>query len=294
MADSVSISDERHRIYRCLFSDLLHGCSTEEPDVELTCANLLIDTRWPEVSRALADTVCDLCAIDDFAIRPIAHDVARLVDRSATIAFGTCRHAAIPSWFLQNCECLLAATLHKMLVRFVSAAPVPEWTRRRAFRVLLDVAEGLRGFVGLRCVGESTGAHALMSAVSNSRYDFLAKEAAIIHPTERIFVNVLAEKILDDPNRAMEARSAFCFFARSERWRTFASACLDREGLLGPLAQLLAEVVLATERVSVVASASPKRVARVHLKAQTPTKPPRSRIAKPASHAAKQRLQSTR
>lgn len=278
-----------------MFSDLLHGCNTEEPDAELTCANLLIDIRWPEVSRALADTACDLCAIDEFAVCPIAHDVARLVGRAATIAFGTCRHAAIPSWFLQNCECLLAATLHKMLVRFVSAVPVPaEWTRRRAFRVLLDVAEGLRGFVGLSCVGESTGAHALMSAVSNSRYDFLAKEAVIVHPAERTFVNVLAERILDDPNRAMEARSAFCFFARSERWSAFASACLDREGLVGPLAQLLAEVVLATERVSVVGSASPKRPTRVHPKAQTPSKPPRSRIAKPARRLVKPLLEGMR
>lgn len=277
-----------------MFSDLLRGCNTEEPDAELTCANLLIDIRWPEVSRALADNVCELCASEDFTIRPVAHDVARLVGRAATIAFGTCRHEAIPSWFLQNYECLMAATLHKVMVRFISTVSVSEWTRRRAFSVLLDIAEGLRGFVGLHYVAESTGAHALMSAVANSRYDFLAKEAMIVHPTERTFVNVLAEKILDDPNRAMDARSAFCFFARSERWRGFAAACLDREGLVGSLAQLLAEVVLATERVSVVATASPKRQVRSNLKAQTPTKPPRGRIAKPTDHLVKRRLEGMR
>ena len=257
----------------------------------MTCANLLIDIRWPEVSRALADNVCELCAIEDYTIRPIAHDIARLVGRAATIAFGTCRHEAIPSWFLQNYECLLAATLHKMLVRFVTIANVSESTRRRAFSVLLDIAEGLRGFVGLRYVAESTGAHALMSAVANSRYDFLSKEAVIVHPTERIFVNVLAEKILADPNRAMDERSAFCFFARSNRWRSFAAACLDREGLVGPLAQLLAEVVLITERVSVTATAtSPQRPVRTNLQAQTPTKLPCRRIAKSTGHPVKRRL----
>ena len=48
----------------------------EEPDAELICANMLIDIRWPEVSRALADAVCNLCAQEDFTVHPIAHDVA--------------------------------------------------------------------------------------------------------------------------------------------------------------------------------------------------------------------------
>ena len=278
-----------------MFSDLLRGCNTEEPDAELTCANLLIDIRWPEVSRALADNVCELCAIEDFTVPPLAHDVARLVGRAATIAFGTCQHAAIPSWFLQNYECLLAATLHKVLVRFVTTGTATAFTTAKAFHVLFDIAEGLRGFMGLHYVAESTGAHALMSAVANSRYDFLSKAAVIVHPTERIFVNVLAEKILDDPNRVMDERSAFCFFARSERWRAFAAACLDQEGLVGPLAQLLAEVVLITERVSVVATASsPKRPVRTALKARTPTKQPRSRIAKPTNHLVKRRIEGIR
>lgn len=294
MADSITCSDERHHIYYVMFCDLLRGCNTEEPDAELTCANMLIDIRWPEVSRALAGCVCDLCASEDFSVRPVAHDVARLVGRAATIAFGTCRHAAIPSWFLQNYECLMAATLHKMLVHFVSTTSVTDWTRRRAFGVLLDLAEGLRGFVGLDYIAESTGAHALMSAVANSRYDFLSKEAMVVHPSERTFVNVLAEKILDDPNRAMNERSAFCFFARSERWRAFAAACLDREGLVGPLAQLLAEVLLAIERVSVVESASPKRPVRANRNVKTPTKPLRARIAKPAGHLVRRRLAGMR
>ena len=277
-----------------MFSDLLRGHNTEDPDAELTCANLLIDIRWPEVSRALADNVCQLCAAEDFAIRPLAHDVARLVGRAATIAFGTRRHAAIPSWFLQNYECLLAATLHKILVRFVTTN-VSESTRHKAFHVLLDIAEGLRGFMGLPYVAESTGAHALMSAVANSRYDFLSKEAMIVHPAERTFINALSEKILDDPNREMNERSAFCFFARSERWRSFAAACLDREGLVGPLAQLLAEVVLLTERVTVVATvSSPKRTMRTNFKVQTPTKPSCSRIAKPANHLVKRRIEGMR
>ena len=114
-----------------------------------------------------------------------------------------------------------------------------------------------------------------------------------MHPTERIFADVLAEKILDDPNRAMNERSAFCFFARSERWRAFAAACLDR-GVGGMLAQLLAEVDLAVERVSVAESAS----LQASLVAQPPVQKDesavRSRIAKPAGHLVRRRLAGMR
>ena len=40
----------------------------------------------------------------------------------------------------------------------------------------------------------------------------------------------------------MNEPSGLLLLCRSERWREFASACLNREGLGGMLAQLLAEV----------------------------------------------------
>ena len=156
---------------------------------------------------------------------------------------------------------------------------------RRAFDALFGLAEGMRPYVGLRYMAASTGAHALMSAVANAKYDFLAKHTQCVHRSEVVLANVLAAKLLADPNRAMEAQSAFCFFARSERWCSFAEACLRNAHPAGPLARLLREVGAAKKRVAEMRptpacpglSASPVRPARaVH--ARTPTKPTRSAL----------------
>ncbi|MBD40231.1 MAG: hypothetical protein CMB11_07650 [Euryarchaeota archaeon] len=295
-------NEERYELYYQMFSGLVDGRDEydEVADVELTRANLLIDVRWPEVSRALADT---LCALNEFAtspcysFRPLASDVARLVHKAAMIAFGTCRHECIPSWFLQNCECLLAATLHKMLVQFSTRSALTETEMQSAFGALLEIAEGLRGFVGLHYLAESTGVHVLMSAVANSRYDFLAKEGVVVRDAERVFADVLAERILADPNRALNVRSAFCFFARSERWQEFTNACLDYDWLKGRegdhLAQLSAVVGIATRDASAhshnphgpvhrcsALNTSPERPGRTLSLPRTPTKSTGARIAK--------------
>ena len=81
----------------------------------------------------------------------------------------------------------------------------------------------------------------------------------------------------------------------SRRWREFASACLDRDGLGTPLAQLLAEVDLATRRLAEAEACRPRSPASPLLqnvsspdrpirraRMRTPTKLPRSAIAKPA------------
>ena len=284
-------NEERYDLYYDMFTDLLHGHHDGDARVETIRANLMIDIRCPEVSRALADVVCRLCGYHCHTIRPLAHDVGRLMARAATIAFGSSCHPEIPSWFLQNNECLLAATLHKMLVEFVTSNDfVVQYTDAmmdKAFCALLDIAEGMRNYVGLAYIAESTGAHALMSAVTNSKYDFLSKDAQFLHRSERIFASVMAERIMADPNRAMELRSGFCFFARSGRWREFASACVDRDGLATPLAQLMAEVDWATKQQTKAepcrpcSPASPDRPIR-RTRARTPTKLPRSAIAKPA------------
>lgn len=292
-------NEERYDLYSDMFTDLLRGHHDGDARVETIRANLMIDIRWPEVSRALADVVCRLCGYHCHTMRPLAHDVGRLMARAATIAFGSSCHTEIPSWFLQNNECLLAATLHKMLVEFVTSNDfVVRYTdamMHKAFCALLDIAEGMRSYVGLAYLAESTGAHALMSAVTNSKYDFLSKDARFLHRSERIFASVMAERIMADPNRAMELRSGFCFFVRSMRWREFASACLDRDGLGTPLAQLMAEVDWATKQLTEAEPcgpptpasppsrdiSSPDRPIR-RTRARTPTKLPYSAIAKPA------------
>ena len=119
-----------------------------------------------------------------------------------------------------------------------------------------------------------------MSAVTNSKYDFLSKEAQILHRSERIFASVLAEQILADPNRAMELRSAFCFFARSRRWREFASACLDCDGLGRRLRNCWPRWTWPRERLA-EAEARPRSPAPPARNVRRPTVPPEDEARTP-------------
>ena len=98
--------------------------------------------------RARLPTACNLCAQEDFTVHPIAHDVAALGGQGRNDRLRHVPACRIPSWFLQNYECLLAATLHKMLVHFVSANSVTDRTRRRAFGVLLTLPKGYEALWG--------------------------------------------------------------------------------------------------------------------------------------------------
>lgn len=218
----VTYNVERLNIYRAMFTDVLCGGCGHDTEAANVATNLLFDIRWPEVSRAFVD--CLVAKSVKNGTRPLVWDIERLVARTAVFAFGTRAHAEIPSWFLQNCECFLASSLHKLLADFTHRPPT-EARMRWAFGALFDAAEGLKSFVGLRYIGASTGAHALMSAVANAKYDFLKEEHGRVSRPALLFVGMLAERIMSDPNRALEVQSAFCFFARSDRWRTFAAAC---------------------------------------------------------------------
>ena len=278
---------ERFRIYSELFTRLVRGWG-DDAETESVMVNLLVNTRWPEVSKAFVDCLGRAGAAGE--IRPLARDVERLVGRAATTAFGTSDHAAIPSWFLQNYESFLVTSLHRLFVTFSFMGP-DNVAMRRSFQALFDVAEGLRRFLGLRYLAESTGAHALMSAVANAQCDMLKWATEPVRCPELHFVNLLAGRILADPNRTLEVQSAFCFFARSERWRAFAKACAEDEAHdpKGPLARLLEEVEAATARQAASASpglfflasafleadASPPRPKRPARPAPTPAKRPR-------------------
>lgn len=237
---------ERLGIYTDVFTRLLRGWDADDAETEGVMVNMLVDTRWPEVSKAFVD--CLLREGQAGAIRPLARDVERLVGRAATTAFGTSEHAAIPSWFLQNYECFLVTSLHRLFLGYFKWADLEHPVMHRSFAALFDVAEGLRCYLGLSYLAESTGAHALMSAVANAKRDILKWAADPVRFPELHFANMLAERILADPNRALEVQSAFCFFARSERWRAFAKACAEDEAHdpNGPLARLLDEVAAST------------------------------------------------
>jgi hypothetical protein len=280
---------ERLGIYADVFARLIRGWDADDAETEGVMGNMLVDTRWPEVSRAFVDRLGRAGAAGE--IRPLARDVERLVGRAATTAFGTSDHAAIPSWFLQNYESFLATSLHRLFVEFSFMGP-DNVAMHRSFKALFDVAEGLRRFLGLRYLAESTGAHALMSAVANAQCDMLKWAAEPVRSPELHFAHLLAERILADPNRALEVQSAFCFFARSERWRAFAKACAEDEehDPEGPLARLLEEVASATARPE-AASASSGLFFLASTFLEADASPPRPKpVARPPATPAKRSL----
>ncbi len=115
----------RLNLYEELFDRLI-----ENEYSEAVAANLLVDTRWAEVSRAFVNCLCRRSAAGP--IRPLAEDYARLVARAADLAFGTRTHAQIPCWFLQNNETFLASCLDKLFIRF-DRNPTAPLQMHRAF-----------------------------------------------------------------------------------------------------------------------------------------------------------------
>jgi len=289
---------DRELLYEDMFRDLVEGNCAGDEATENMRANLLVDVRWPEVAKSFSIMLL-YAAMDDEPIRPLADDFERFVGRAATIAFGSSRHADIPSWFLQSYEGFLASSLHKTLQHWNGESKDSVWQRKWAKHELLalfDVAKGLRSYVGLSYLSQSTGAHVLMSAVANAKYDFLAVETNRLSYGHQALADVLAQELLKDPNHALEAESAFCFFARSARWRAFANRCVEAGPLRRdrPLVRLLDRVAAVTGRKDgalpglfflastfLDADASPERPARVARAALTPAKAPsRATIAK--------------
>ncbi len=280
---------DRELLYEDMFRELIQGNCAGDEATENMRANLLVDVRWPEVAKSFSIMLL-YEAMDDEPIRPLADDFERLVGRAATIAFGSSRHADIPSWFLQNYEGFLASSLHKALQHWNGENKNSVWQRRWAeheLSALFDVAKGLRSYVGLSYLSQSTGAHVLMSAVANAKYDFLNVEINQFSYGHQALADVLAQELLNDPNHALEAESAFCFFARSERWRAFADRCVKAGPFLRdrPLARLLNRVAEVTARKDdaapglfflasafLDADASPERPTRVARTASTPAK----------------------
>jgi hypothetical protein len=191
---------------------------------------------------------------------------------------------------LQNYEGFLASSLHKALQHWNGESKDSVWQRKwtdHELSALFDVAKGLRSYVGLSYLSQSTGAHVLMSAVANAKYDFLNVEINQFSYGHQALADMLAQELLKDPNHALEAESAFCFFARSERWRAFADRCVKAGPLLRdrPLARLLNRVAEVTARKEDAASglfflastfldadASPERPTRVARAVSTPAK----------------------
>lgn len=264
----------RYAMYATLFTDLLRNEHNERIAI-----NLLMDVRHPEVARAFVVALTRWC--NEGPARPLSADVGAILGRCATCAFGTSEHRCLPSWFLQNYEGFLASSAHKLL-RHYSARAAPSHITHRAFDALLQVAEGMRKFVGLETV--RSGAHALLLACHHSRCNFLAMESASVCAPHLAFMEVLANAILREPERSVNDRhNSLAVFAKSERWQQLSRACAPWLSQASELSRLNAEIGREIARaeqgsadIATLASAflatSPPRVRRV-VDLRTPTKP---------------------
>lgn len=280
----------RLEVYEHLFEALIKG----EHD-ETAAANLLIDIRWPEVARAFVNCVTSNSCTG--TLRPLAADFGALIARAAELAFGTRTHADIPSWFFQNNECFLASCMHKLLLAYTRQPALAPHQMRKAFETLFDVADACKPYLGLGYLAQSTGAHALMSAVENARYDFLRGRECVSSAPALCFAEMLAERILLEPSSALALESPFCFFARSARWQRFATACVgsfSQDEAFARLQRLVAERRAPAEPAGLFrlasafleaegkenAPASPERPKRKVGEYATPVKACRSAIGK--------------
>ena len=264
--------------YTTLFNDFLHSKHDE-----CIAINLLTDVKWTEIPRAFVTTLSRACAAGP--VRPLAADFEHVLAQTAVMAFGTTEHARLPSWFLQNWEGFLASCTHKLLIHY-ARRPATREVMHRAFDALLQVAEGVRKFVGLQTV--RSGAHALLAACHHSQVDFLGNESLLVGAPHLTFVEVLAAKILREPECSMDDRyNSLSFFAKSAGWQKLSRACapwlshdseLSRLNLAIRRGELHGSADIASLASAFLAT-SPPRPERRSVHFRTPIKPSRTQRA---------------
>jgi hypothetical protein len=243
----------RLSLYTRLASSILDGTHNVEE-----VANLLVDVRFIEIPQAFADAIVD--ASKGSSVHGLEERFSHLVQYVAFVAFGTTERNAIPSWFLQNYECFLAAMVHRLLVVFTAnwhigclrskSSESVKSQASRAFEMALALTAGAKSYLSLDCLAQSSGAHAILTVCNHSRYQFLSLSTPL-PPIYCLFMDVLAKEILRTAKAmdAVDATTAFGYFASTRLWRTFAQNCIQRTELnLEAVAQLERDVTAASSR----------------------------------------------
>ena len=241
----------RLRLYEKLAIGILEGTHKVSE-----AANLLVDVRFSEIPQAFAN------AIAFVAHRGAQCDVrdrfAHLLEYTTFVAFGTTERDAIPSWFLQNYECFLAASLHMLLTKYDIAVKFRLQTSgrqgacvaeaRRAFQIAFDLCAGAKNYLSLDCLEASKGAQAVLVVCNHSRYQFLRRT----RPSTVFcaFMDEIAARILDETEDCDVANTqhAFGYFASTRTWQEFAQLCVAGAEYMPHLARLQDTVRCARKR----------------------------------------------
>ena len=223
----------RLHLYQKLATSILEDRSNLEE-----VANLLVDVRFSEIPQAFADAI-EAAAKLNVPYCGLASRFAHLMEYVAFVAFGTTERNAIPSWFLQNYECFLAACLHMLLAKYDTLVNIYPGYRdrtterksvlaqaRRAFGIAFDLCAGAKNYLSLDCLSVSKGAHAALVVCNHSRYQFLR----CIRPSDvfREFIDALAARIVDETEHwdVENTQLGFGYFASTRTWQNFAQSCM--------------------------------------------------------------------
>jgi len=266
MAQNSRSNYTRLALYTRLATSILQGTHNADE-----VSNLLVDVRFIEIPQAFADAIVEVAGGEE-AVDGLEARFSHLVQYVAFVAFGTTERNAIPSWFLQNYECFLAAMVHRLLVVYtanwhvgchrVNSAASVKAQARRAFEMALALTAGAKSYLSLDCLSKSSGAHAMLAVCNHSRYQFLTLCKPVPH-MYRLFMDVLAKEILTTTDRldVADGQTAFGYFASTRMWRTFAQNCADGTGLefesIGKLERDVTAALAATSRKRKTASPVP-------------------------------------
>ena len=267
MSQSGRSNYTRLSLYTRLAKSILEGTHNADE-----VANLLVDVRFIEIPQAFADAIAD-AAEESVNVHGLEARFSHLVQYVAFVAFGTTERNAIPSWFLQNYECFLAAMLHRLLVLLISKwhtscfgggrAEVVRNQARRAFEMAIALTAGAKSYLSLDCLSKSSGAHAVLVVCNHSRYQFLSRST--MPHMYCLFMDVLAKEILAtaDERDPTNVQTAFGYFASTRMWRAFAQNCVENAELPFKATEQLERDVKAASAVSDIASRKRKATSPV-------------------------------
>lgn len=218
-------------------------------------ANMLHDLRWPEVPRAFSVALYNAACLGP--LRPgLARNFKELLEYVTFLAFGSAERDVVQPWYLKNWDDFFVSCVEGILSLNNRADNVllkRETVVRRAFRGVLTLVEGARGYMSLDRLVHSSAAHALLVAAGHSAHSFVwngwvqlggdvdgvpvgcvrdaKRQMTLAHA---FLMDEVAKSILDAQSfDVLSWDHAFGHFAGSQKWRSFAERCTFYASRLG-------------------------------------------------------------
>jgi hypothetical protein len=224
--------------YYAIASSFLEGAPCTTPLI----LNLLQDMRWKEAALAFACAATDAAALGP-PRETLGREFGLILNLVAEISFGSSSRQHIPAWFLQSWEGFVMALANHVIVKEEWKEGMEQQTVRSATQFVLALVHGVKSYMGLDVLQQSTGVHALLYACDRRETTFLhngfielggtvtshrdpSAAAAMISRAHVAFMDEIARAVLAESNRDVDSWShAIGYFAGSAAWRGFSWRC---------------------------------------------------------------------